>query len=350
MKILVMGVYDLKTYGRGRILYHGLKANNAKVELALEHGKWKYLALAERLLRRNYDVILVNGKIALLTTWLMKPFHDKPIVFDTFISDYDTLVLDRKVLKPNSLKARLVWWSDKLSIFLPTLSFLDTKQQVKFYEENFGTNPRKFRVVYVGGDDETFHPTPMPHNKGTVVYWHGSYIPLHGADIIIKAAKLLEKDKSISFHLVGKGQKYEECRKLASDFKLKNIKWEPVMGAHELPKRISKGDISLGNFGASEKAQNVITHKAFDTIASGRPLITCDTRAHREVFTHGKDAWLVKPNDPNALAEGIRVLAKNRKLRERIAKNGLALYRKKYSTKQTGKALISVLKEAIRKY
>lgn len=347
MRVLMLGVYDINSYSRGRILYKGLQVNGTDVDLFLRTGKTKYLAIAKRLLKKDYDIILANGKIVLLTAWLLRWLHRRPIVFDTFISDYDTLVFDRKLVRQGSLKAGLIWWSDRIAAQLATINVLDTLAHVAYFQELFGTDPSRFRIVHVGSDDDVFTFQPLPKNKGIIVYFQGTYIPLHGTDTIVRAAKLLEDDPSIRFHMVGKGQTYDASRKLADGLNVKNIDWEAIIGLHELPKRMALGDISLGNFGESEKAKRVITHKAFDTVSLGRPLITADTPAHREVFTHGKTAWLVPPNDPVALAEGIRTLAKDRKLRESIAKQGHEAFLGHYSTKKIGEALLHVLNDVL---
>jgi glycosyltransferase involved in cell wall biosynthesis len=338
----MLGVYNPHTYSRGRILWKGLKANGIDVDLYLP-GMGKYVTMAGRIMRKNYDVILATGKLTLLTAWLLKWWHRKPIVFDTFISDYDTLVFDRKLVGKHSPLAWLVWLGDKFSCVLPTLSFLDTKAHVKFFEEQFGANPKKFRVVPVGADDELFRCKPAPETKTINVQFYGTFIPLQGVDVIVRAAKLLEK-QNILFTIVGKGQTYEDVRKLAKELNVSNIQWEGFIDVTHIPNRIAKSHISLGIFGTTDKALRVVPHKAYDAIASCRPLITSDTPAQREVFTNGKTALLVKPGNPKALASAIWKLAHNPALRNRIARNGHALFVKNYSIEQVGKRLLSVLK------
>jgi len=68
----------------------------------------------------------------------------------------------------------------------------------------------------------------------------------------------------------------------------------------------------------------------------------------KEVLTHKKNAWLIPPNDPKALADAILLLSKNKKLRDQIARNGYELFKEKYCTKEIGKELLKVIEEGMR--
>ncbi|HSU72662.1 MAG TPA: hypothetical protein VLJ21_02340, partial [Candidatus Binatia bacterium] len=70
------------------------------------------------------------------------------------------------------------------------------------------------------------------------------------------------------------------------------------------------------------------------------------TDAAREVFTHGKDAWLVPAGNPGALADAILALANDASLRQRLATAGQALFWEKYSIERIGAALVAVLNKA----
>jgi glycosyltransferase involved in cell wall biosynthesis len=48
--------------------------------------------------------------------------------------------------------------------------------------------------------------------------------------------------------------------------------------------------------------------KMFDYLASGRPIVSTDFATVREVFSHGRNAWLVPPAGSDSLAAGIRHL------------------------------------------
>ena len=63
--------------------------------------------------------------------------------------------------------------------------------------------------------------------------------------------------------------------------------------------------------------------KLFEYMASGVPIVASDLPSLREVLRHGGNAWLVKPGDPAALAEGISHLLRTPGLAESLARQAL---------------------------
>jgi glycosyltransferase involved in cell wall biosynthesis len=60
--------------------------------------------------------------------------------------------------------------------------------------------------------------------------------------------------------------------------------------------------------------------KAFEAMAAGRPLIASDLPSSREFLRHGENAWLVAPDDVEALAAGISTLLADDALSERLGR------------------------------
>lgn len=337
----MLGQYDPKTYDRGRILHKGLLLNGVHSDLFTSKN---LLRIAGRMCRRDFDILLVTGKPVLLTAWLLKLWHRKPIVFDTFISDYDNLVIDRKKVSQGSLKAKLLWWGDRLACKLATHNILDTNQHIKYFVQEFGLSKSKFSRVFVGADEDVFKPMPSRH-KGFRVAFHGTYIPLQGIEFILQAAKLLEREK-ITFELVGNGQTFPEMQTLANKLQLHNVTFTGFLPLEQLPGKIAAGDLNLGgHFGTTPKALRVIPNKAFQIIAMRHPLIAGDTPAAKELFVHGENAFFCPTGNADALAASIRELKKNRKLAKHIADNGYRTFLASASNRQIGKSVKYVLKK-----
>jgi len=70
----------------------------------------------------------------------------------------------------------------------------------------------------------------------------------------------------------------------------------------------------------------VIPNKAFQALATATPLITSDTPACRELLEDERDALLVPPGDPEALAVAIRRLAAGPDLARDLGLRGRSTY------------------------
>jgi glycosyltransferase involved in cell wall biosynthesis len=338
-KVLMVGSYKLEEYSRGRILYKGLIKNNVETEMFLHKN---YFSLIKRLMKVDFDVVIVNGKFNLVFSWIMKIIHKKKIIFDMFISDYDNLVNDRKLVKKNSLKAKLIWLGDKYSCSIADKILLETLEHIKYFAREFKADKKKFSSIVIGADEDIFYPIKVEEKKEFIVSFHGTFIPLQGIEYIVKAAKILEK-KDVFFEIIGKGQTYEEIQKLVKKLNIKNIKFLGFKKIDSLPKHIARGDVCLGIFGNTEKTQKVIPNKAYEIIAMKKPLITSDTPAVRELFTHKKNCYLCMPADEKSLAKAILILKDNKELRNKISEKGYELFLNKCNSVAIGKVLVKIL-------
>src|SRR3989344_5076277 len=344
MNILMIGVYNIDNYSRGRVLYKGLIKNNVNVDLYLPRGRLKYFYIIKRLLNKNYDFVLVNGKICFFISKLLKLIHKRPIIFDVFISDYDNLVNDRKLVKKDSVRSKLLWLIDQYSCKFADYVILDTYEHINYFVKEFGLNRNKFQRVFVGSDENIFHPMNKSKSKRFIVYFQGTFIPLQGIEYIIKSAKLLEDYNDIEFNIVGYGQTFNEILKLSQEINLRNVKFFGHKRLEELPSYIANADICLGIFGKTGKAKRVIPNKVFEYIAMKKPVITGDTPAIKELITNKKNCILCEIGNEKSLANAILKLKNNDELREKLAKDGYLLFKKKSSSKLIGKKIISIIK------
>lgn len=338
--VLAVGNYDLQTYDRARIMIKGLRRHGTSVEESIRRS---YLRHAASMLRSGADVVLVTGKPCLFLAWLLRPLHRKKIVFDAFISDYDTLVNDRKRLAPGSFAAKMVWWGDKLACKAADRVVLDTQEHVDYFVAEFGLDKESFRVVPVGADDEVFIRRKREDAGRFIVCFHGTYIPLQGVGHIVDAAAALNKRKDISFVLIGDGQTRRSIEERVKGVGLENIEFLPFMPLDELADAVARSTVALGIFGTTDKARRVVPNKAFQIIAMGLPLITGDTPAIRRYFTDGDNALLVPLGDGKSIARAILSLKRDKRIRDRIAQNGHSLFLRLFSIDRIGSAIKDVI-------
>ncbi|MFO7698416.1 MAG: glycosyltransferase, partial [Anaerolineae bacterium] len=161
----------------------------------------------------------------------------------------------------------------------------------------------------------------MKNSAFTVMYF-GGFVPLHGVEHIIRAARLLGDRPDIQFEFIGDGQTCDEMRALAAELKLTNIHWGPRwLPPEQLAQRIAAADVCLGIFGTSPKALRVIPTKVYIALAMGKPLITEDSPTARELLRRdGKDTWLCPPGSPGALSLTIAELLQSPALRDTLSR------------------------------
>jgi glycosyltransferase involved in cell wall biosynthesis len=279
------------------------------------------------LLSDRYDLVFFGfyGHIILsLVGWLTK----KPILFDAFLSTYDTLGGDRQVFSRNSIPGHLAWWLDNYACRCSDRILLDTPEHCSYFRDIFQIPMEKLTSIPVGCNEDLFKPRSdlKPNLDKFQVLFYSSYLPLHGVDTVIKAANLL-RNEPIKFKIIGEGQTYPEMRKLADQLNLANIEFSPVIPLQALPAEIASADVCLGgHFGKSDKAGRVIPGKIYQILAMGSPLVAGDTPATRNLLSDEIDSLLITPGNPEALSQSLLRLHKEPELRTRLAQAGRELF------------------------
>lgn len=306
----------------------------------------RYLFLVPR-----HDAVFVlapghpDVPFARFASWLRR----KPLLFDAFYSLYDTVVDDRGLAEPGSPKARLVSLLDRLSCRLPDAVLIDTQANRDYICERYGLDQARFTVVPAGaprGFDTPACACAPVEGNGTSVLFQGSYVPLQGAGTVVRAASLLRDRPDIRFRMIGSGQTRPEAEMLAREEGLSNIEFVDWMDLDDLRRETERADICLGIFGTGGKARRVIPHKVYAALSMGRPVVTADTPAAREMLEDGVSALLCLPGNPEALSACIRRLADDPDLRRRLAENALGLARERFSIDTVSRLLSAAVRTA----
>jgi glycosyltransferase involved in cell wall biosynthesis len=285
--------------------------------------------LLKFLVQKNFDCVFV-GFLGQPLVPIIRTLTSKPIIFDAFLSCYDTMCFDRKRFRPGSLPGRFSYWLDKYSCAQADRIVLDTEAHIDYFTKNFGISRDKFHRVFVGADDSLFYPREVKKDDHKFrVFYYSSFLPLHGTEYIVQAAERLRNEKTIEFIVVGRGPERAKVRELAKEMgdKIRFIDW---LSYEQLPMEIAQADICLGgHFSNIDKAKRVIAGKTFQFLAMKKPVIVGDCMGNRELLTNRENALFVTMADAAALAEGILELKANEGLREQIAVGGYKAYMEK---------------------
>ena len=296
----------------------------------------------------DYDVMIIPWR-GIFTLPLAKLIHRKPIIYFPAFSIYDTLVNDRQKIKPNSLKAKLVHFIEKLCNKIADRIILESSQEIKYFVKEYNLPQEKFRQLWLSCDESFFPPLPFKEkSENFVVLYFGEFIPLHGVPTIIEAAKILQDHVEISFILCGDGQTKNEIEKMVQNYNLKSIKLLGLVPVKTLLENLKNSDVCLGIFGNSEKSNKVLTNKVYQILASKKPLITMESQTTIEgKLENEKHCMLIPSSNAKSLADAILYLKNIDKKREEIAFAGRRFYEEKFSMKKTGENLLEIIKESL---
>jgi glycosyltransferase involved in cell wall biosynthesis len=366
MDVVFFGGYDPE-YPRNSVLRRGLELNGVQVS---ECRVWplrrfwrRYPALLSRWLKlpkspfapRRYLFVPEFAQKDVPLARLLARMTSRRLVFDPLASRYETKILDWRRKPEGSASARWNRAIDRRAFRQSDLLLADTGRHKEYYCREFGVDPDKVAVLPVGFDDRVFSesrgcltaPGPAERTPFTVLFF-GSFLPLHGVDEVVEAARIVSAaDASVRFHFIGSGQTLDLTRTKAAEYGLKNVGFEGWLSQPELAERVAQtADICLGIFGRTAKADRVVPHKIYQSMALGKPVITARTPAAEEFFADGEDIILCRKEEPRELAEAILELKRDPALRARIARNGHDLVWRKYQPAALGAALKEILEKA----
>lgn len=342
MRVVYWGTYD-KGKPRNRIMINGLRANGVDVvechreiwggvEDKSQISGWgskvkffvrwlfAYPLLIFKYLRLPcHDRVLVGymGQLDVLILWPFAKIRGVPIVWDAFLSLYNTIIEDRKLVSCHNPLAYLIYSWEWLACRCASLVLVDTNAHCRYFVSTFGLVHGKARRVMVGAEPEFFCKDVDRHNSLTlpgnefIVLFYGQYIPLHGIEYIVKAAELTAHE-SIRWVLIGKGQERSKINAMVEQTRADNITFIDWVPYDELHSWLNSAHVCLGVFGDTAKAKMVIPNKVFQILAVGRPLITGDTDAIRELLSENdQGVKLVPVADSESLAKAVLELFYN---------------------------------------
>jgi len=327
-----------------------LETQNVEVQVCCEtiHGRFSIIFANIKLFFRHlglkYDVLLIPWW-GIFTFPLANLICRKPIVYKASLSFYKALINEIKRDKPSSINVRLYHFLEHYALKHSDKVITESDSQISYLSKEYNIPKEKFEISVPSADETLFKPITLKEQRDCFnVLFFGTFAILHGTDTIIQAAKILSNNKDIIFNFCGDGLMKKSVEKFSKDHQLENVNFFGFVKNEVLLEKIMESDIMLGVFGKSGIADDSITNKVCQALASQKPLITLNSSALKEVnITNNEHAILVPPGDPQSLADSILLLKQKKELREKIAVKGYELYKKKLSMDETGRKLVTLM-------
>jgi glycosyltransferase involved in cell wall biosynthesis len=229
------------------------------------------------------------------------------VVFDPMISAWDKKVLEQRKWKAEEPRARKLLARETQMMHAPDMVTWDTSCHLDFCARTFDVPREKMRVLLTGTDESVFKPQPSSA-KATeggpfTVLYHGAYLPLHGTEYIVEAARMTQ-DENIQWDFLGWGAYKAETEAKAAG--IRNVRFLDKVPYVDVPKVICAHDVVLGVFGTTEKASRVIGNKVYECMACARPTINEFCTGYPPEAKDCPAIKFVPPGDAKAIADAVR--------------------------------------------
>lgn len=372
MKLCIITCYNQPDYIRAVTL----RAAASKLEdvdmIVIKNSRTGLLRYAEVFaklvrtrLRDNPDAYLLTfrGYEMLLPVRLLS--LGKPLIYDEFINPIEWVVKEQRQVKARSDSGRLyagtvslasrvivgIVGSKMFRYFYKKLVqsvdvvLADTPSHADVSAELTGVLRDKFLAVPVGTDEAVFSDNAQPVNNETfTILYYGNMLPLHGLRYVIEAAGKM-RNKDVKFVLVGGDEQVARDVDIAVEQGAR-IDYRPWVDFKKLPDLMRGADLCLaGPFGDTFQAQYVITGKAYQFLAMGRPTVI-GTNLESGVFTDKVDALVVPQGSSDALVAAIEWAMDNPNKLSSIGAAGRKLYGERYSNEALTRYMRELLSRA----
>ena len=252
-------------------------------------------------------------------------------------------VVELEILKPNSLAVKLAAKLARIAYRIADV-IIATSPNLRKGIIRYGVEPGKVHVVEEGVDTEIFHPVEDVESvkarfklKGKfIAMYSGNIGPAYDFDTILVAAKILSLHPDIYFIIKGRGECLNDVLRKLRELKLNNILISTeLLDFKEISSFINMADVFL----LPMKNVYILPTKIYEYMACGKPVICCAKGETADLVRSLNVGLVVEPGNPEALAQAILTLYKNRDLLKKLGESGYSYVSKFLSIEKIGSRL-----------
>jgi glycosyltransferase involved in cell wall biosynthesis len=196
-----------------------------------------------------------------------------------------------------------------------------------------------------GVDLKDFAFSPMPQSPVPVVLFSSRLIREKGIEDFVEAARIL-KGKArflVAGDVYSKNPKSLTCEEIQAWHDEGVIEW--LGHVTDMPLLLKSSTI----FVLPSYYREGVPKVNIEAMATGRPVITCDTPGCRETVRDGVNGLLVPPRDPQALARAIETLLAAPAQMAEMGKAGRAMAERDFSVESVVSRTLEVYDRAFKK-
>ena len=222
-------------------------------------------------------IVVFPGIIDILFLKIFARKYRNKIIYDYFISIYQTIVEDRRLLR-NRFLIKILIKIEHFLLQLPSKIIVETEPIKRYLLKTFNQN-LKISVIFTPVNENNFNFKKLQKYKKKIIdfiYW-GTFINLHGLEILLHAAKF--KKDIYKIYLLGDGQEFQKIYELKNNLGLNNIVFDKTLISDNnkfeyFYNLLDSSRVVIGSLSDTNKNKIVITSKVMEAAAMKMPVIT----------------------------------------------------------------------------
>lgn len=198
------------------------------------------------------------------------------------------------------------------------------------------------------GVAESFFAVDDQARQPGLVAYAGGLGPWKGVDLLLRALALAPEARLEVLGGEPGSADWRRLAALAADLDLgPRLVMRPKADQEAVRELLGRASLAVwpGSGGQRIAAEFTSPLKLFEYLAAGCAVLAPDLPAARAVLTHGRDAWLFRADDPQALAQGLERLLRESELARGLARAGRELARG-YTWEARAGALLAAMEAA----
>ncbi len=201
---------------------------------------------------------------------------------------------------------------------------------------------RRANVIHIPHSIDTkfFHPIRRKQNKIPIILSVGRTVKAKGILDILNLAKFYS---NVEFQFAGEGELDSFIRKNETMLPVKHLGL--IKNKMKLLDIYTSADILVLNSYSIFNWEELFGIVLLEAMASGVPVISTDCVGPKEIIQDGKNGYLIPQKNKKELKRRIDKLLKNKKIRDKFAKNARQTVVKKYDSKKIAKLWLEVLRK-----
>jgi len=219
---------------------------------------------------------------------------------------------------------------------------------INFLKNRYNIDPEKIRVIPAGVDLSRFpcKEKDIKEVDGTFrILYIGAFSQAYDFDQVFKAAKLLSST-NVEFIIQGGGELSNSLKSRARKMALNNLKIiDTIVSRDEVARTLYNADALLLPLNGGGSIEMGISSKLYEYQAAAKPIICCSEGQPAKYVSQTKSGMVVSPGNPEALAESILHLHKNRDVAKKMGIAGRRFVEKNLELKDIGYQIRKVFEE-----